>query len=69
MMKRIFLHLTALVVLLPCLLLFNVSEHLWINFLGAVYIGYLAVLMNESETARRFARRYYHEILRLENMM
>ena len=68
-MKRIFLHLTALVVLLPCLLLFNVSEHLWVNFIGAVYIGYLAVLTNESETAKKFVCRYYHEILRLENMM
>ncbi len=69
MKKRIILHLTAIVVLMPCLMVFNVSEKLWVNLLGVIYIGYLGILLNECEAARRFLRRYYHEILRLENMM
>ena len=69
MKKRIILHLTAVVVLMPCLLVFNVSEYLWVNLLGIIYIGYLAILLNESEAAKRFVRRYYHEILRLQNML
>ena len=68
-MKRIILHLTALVVLMPCLLMFNFSGEIWINLLGFVYVCYLFILWNESESARKFVRRYYHEILRLENMM
>ncbi len=69
MKKRIILHLTAVVVLMPCLLVFNVSEYLWVNLLGIIYIGYLAILLNESDAAKRFVRRYYHEILRLQNML
>lgn len=69
MKKRIILHLTAIVVLMPCLLVFNASEQLWVNILGIIYIGYLCILLNESDTAKRFARRYYHEILRLQNML
>ena len=60
MKKRIILHLTAVVVLMPCL---------WVNLLGIIYIGYLAILLNESDAAKRFVRRYYHEILRLQNML
>ena len=69
MKKRIILHLTAVVVLMTCLLVFNVSEYLWVNLLGIIYIGYLAILLNESDAAKRFVRRYYHEILRLQNML
>lgn len=69
MKKRIALHLTALVVLMPCMLMFNVSGEIWINFIGLVYCAYLAIVLNESESARRFVRRYYHEILRLENLL
>lgn len=69
MIKRICLHLIAFVVLMPCVLVFNVSGEWWVNFLGGIYCAYLAILVNESETAQKFLRRYYHEILRLENML
>ena len=68
-MKRICLHLTALVVLMPCLLMFNAGDGLWLNVLGIIYTCYLIISWNESDTTKRFVRRYYHEILRLENMM
>ena len=51
------------------MLVFNFSKEWWINLIGLVYCCYLAILLNESERAQRFFRRYYHEILRLENMM
>jgi len=66
-MKRIALHLTVFAVLLPSLLMFNVSGKWWINFLGVIYVAYLFIAFNESERVRRFIRRYYHEVLRLEN--
>ena len=58
-----------LIVLVPCMLVFNFSKEWWINLIGLVYCCYLAILLNESERAQKFLRRYYHEILRLENMM
>lgn len=69
MTKRIMLHLVVFVALVPCLLMFNISGKLWINFLGVVYFCYLLIACTESERVRRFIRRYYHEVLRLENMM
>ena len=69
MKQRIILHLTMFVVLMPCMLVFNVSSEWWINFVGLVYCCYLVILLNESERAQRFFRRYYHEILRMENML
>lgn len=69
MRKRIALHLTMLLVLMPCVMVFNSSSSLWVNCVGLIYCAYLAILSNESERARRFIRKYYHEILRLENMM
>jgi len=69
MIKRIALHLIALVVLMPCMLVFNISEKLWVNILGLIYCCYLYIILNESDAAKRFVRRYYHEILRLQNML
>lgn len=68
-MKRIALHLIAFAVLMPCVLMFNISGELWMNFLGIIYVCYLFILVNESETVRRFVRDYYREILRIERMM
>ena len=69
MKQRIILHLTMFVVLMPCLLVFNVSNDCWINLLGLIYCCYLIIVLNESKRAQKFLRRYYHEILRLESMM
>ena len=67
-MKRIVLHLTALAVLLPVTAVFS-NGNLVFNFLGLLYAVWLFIFLNDSGTGRRFLRRYYHEILRLENMM
>ncbi len=69
MKQRIILHLIAFAAMMPCMLVFNASGEIWINFLGLVYCAYLIILLNESATARRFLRRYYHEILRMENLL
>ena len=69
MMKRISLHLIAFVALMPCMLMFNVSEQIWVNFLGIIYVAYLFLAWNESKRVRRFFRDYYREILRIERMM
>lgn len=69
MKQRIILHLIAFVAMMPCMLVFNASGEIWINFLGLVYCAYLAILLNESKRAQKFVRRYYHEILRIENLL
>ena len=66
MIKRILLHLIAFVALVPCVLMFNSSGEIWVNLLGFIYVCYLIILCNECETVRKFIRRYYHEILRIE---
>lgn len=66
MIKRIMLHLIAFVALVPCMLMFNVSGEIWVNILGFIYVCYLIILCNECEAVRKFIRRYYHEILRIE---
>lgn len=59
------LHLIALAVLFPTVLVFSTGNPAW-NLLGILYC---VVLWKASTTNRgkRFVRRYYHEILRLEN--
>ena len=59
------LHLIALAVLFPSVLVFSAGNPAW-NLLGILYC---VVLWKASTTNRgeRFVRRYYHEILRLEN--
>ena len=69
MKQWIIMHLIMFVVLMPFMLVFNFSTEWWVNIVGIVYCCYLAILLNESGRAQRFVRRYYHEILRLENMM
>lgn len=69
MRKRIMLHLTAFVVLVPCVLLLNDSGEWWLNVIGMVYVGSLAIILTESKRAKKFLCEYYREILRLENMM
>jgi len=69
MKQRIILHLTMLAVLVPCMMVFNSSNSIWVNVIGIIYCCYLAIVLNESDAAKRFVRRYYHEILRLGNMM
>ena len=69
MKQRIILHLTMFVVLMPCVLVFNVSGEWWVNVVGIIYCCYLVILLNESKRVQRFVRRYYREILRLQNMM
>lgn len=66
MIKRILLHLIAFVALVHCVLMFNSSGEIWVNLLGFIYVCYLIILCNECEAVRKFIRRYYHEILRIE---
>lgn len=66
-MKRVLLHLQALALFLPCLLIFS-DGHFLVNFLGMIYVAVLFRL-SRTRSGKKFLRRYYHEILRLENMM
>ena len=67
-MKRIALHLVALAVFLPCTLIVC-GGSVVVNLLGVVYLAWLVLVASRTDTGRRFIRRYYHEILRLENFM
>lgn len=74
-MKRIMLHLEMLALLLPCLLMFSckvrfdkLNVGIMLSFLGVCYFGLLLVLSG-TDAGKRFLRRYYHEIMRLENSL
>ena len=66
-MSSIKLHSTAFVVALPCIL--ALSEGLLIiNLIGIAYILFLFRL-SSTKIGKRFIRRYYKEILRLESLL
>lgn len=67
-MKQVVLHLKMAAILLPLMLLF-MQENVWLNCAGLFYIVWLAIFANETERGRKFCRRYYHEILRIENSL
>lgn len=65
-MKRIKLHLMACVLFSPIVLLFC-SAILCVIF-GVLYC-YFLYRFGGTKTGNKFFKRYYHEILRLENML
>ena len=66
-MKRIKLHLQALVLFMPIIL--TLSSTIIIALFGAIYFAWLVFKWSSTINGKRFFRRYYHEILRLENML
>ena len=67
-MKRIILHLEALAIVVPFLLLIS-SESIALNAFGAVYLVYVTCFASQTPVGKRFFRSYYHEILRMDSMM
>lgn len=66
-MNSIKLHSIAFAVILPCIL--ALSEGLLvINLIGIAYILFLFRL-SSTKIGKRFIRRYYKEILRLESLL
>lgn len=65
-MKRIKLHLIACVLFMPVMLLFCGSL---LCVLFCVVYCYMLQKLCRTESGSRFIRCYYHEILRLENML
>jgi len=66
MIKRIMLHLVAALLLLPCLVIFCGGIE---GFIATIYASTLFIYTAKTERGRRFCRRYYHEILRIENSL
>ena len=66
-MKRIILHLEALAMLLPLLLVTGSS--LVHQAIGLLYLVCLVFFAAPTVSGKRFIRKYYREILRLERMM
>ena len=62
------LHLTAAVVLLPLLVLMMADELLY-ALGGLLYFVSLVTVARSTVLGRRFVRRYYREMLRLEKML
>ena len=67
-MKRITQHLTACALLAPCLLAFTAGS-LIVNAAGAAYMAGLVYACGHTPKGRRFARKYYDEITRLEKLL
>lgn len=66
-MNSIKLHSIAFVVILPCILALSEGP-LIINLIGIAYILFLFRL-SSTKIGKRFIRRYYKEILRLESLL
>lgn len=62
------LHLTAAVVLLPLLVLLMADELIF-ALAGLLYFAGLIFVARSTTAGRRFVRRYYREMLRLEREM
>ena len=65
-MKRIKLHLQAFALFAPVVCSLMCSTII-IPALGLIYFAWLVIVWSSTINGRRFLRRYYHEILRLEN--
>lgn len=65
-MKRMKLHLQAFALFAPVLLIMCSTI---IAVLGCIYLAWLVFCWSGTISGRRFLRRYYHEILRLENSL
>ena len=50
-MKKILL---GTIILLPCLLIFNESEYVIVNLIGALYIGLIYVLVTKCNRFKQF---------------
>ena len=66
-MNSIKLHSIAFAVILPCILALS-GGLLIINLIGTAYILFLFRL-SSTKIGKRFIRRYYKEILRLESLL
>ncbi|WP_333615714.1 hypothetical protein [Bacteroides pyogenes] len=66
-MKRIKLHLRAALLFAPAF--FVLSSTIILVLLGAIYFSWLVFRWSSTIKGRKFLRAYYHEILRLENML
>lgn len=67
-MKRITLHFTACALFAPCLLAFTAGS-LFVAAAGAAYMAVLVYECGHTARGRRFARKYYREVLRLEKLL
>ncbi len=65
-MTRIKLHLQACVLFTPVILL--LSSTIIVMLLGVFYC-YFLYKFSSTKNGSRFLKRYYHEILRLENLL
>lgn len=60
MIKKIIIFVVAMILVAPCLLIFNANENVWINFVGLGWLLIL-ILISKTNTAQRF-------IQQLDNM-
>jgi uncharacterized protein (DUF2062 family) len=67
-MKRIKLHLQACALFAPVFVALMCSTII-LALIGAIYFAWIVFKWSSTINGRRFLRRYYHEILRLENML
>ena len=68
MIKRIFLHLTAFVAVVPVMAVFSEGS-VWVNAIGMVYFVCLGIWLNDSPRGRKFLRDYCNEVHRIERML
>ncbi len=67
-MKRIKLHICAFILFAPVIIL-PMSSTIILQILSAVYFGWLVFGFSSTIKGRKFLRRYYREVLRLEDYL
>jgi uncharacterized membrane protein YgaE (UPF0421/DUF939 family) len=67
-MKSLFIHVAAMALMLPLLLIVNEGNLVW-NFVGIVYAVWLFLFFLPSDAGKKFIRALHREILRIERIM
>lgn len=61
-MKKTMCHIAVMVMLVPCLLLFNDSEYMWPNMAGLLYVVALYMSVKYTRCGRRLFLRIYRNM-------
>lgn len=63
MFKKIIIFVAAMILVLPCMLIFNESDSIWLNFAG---LGWLWILITLSRT--KYGKKYLKMFYRMFNI-
>lgn len=57
-MKKIIIFIVAMILVFPCILIFNESDSVWVNFVGLAWLLILAII-GKTKYGRKFLKQLY----------